>query len=67
MRCTSRWRQLIAPIVAAGVPRAIIMGNHDDEADLMREQIMRLDMQSKVLQPPCIVCHLPSCRHAMAA
>ena len=44
-----RYRQLIKPIVAARVPRAIIMGNHDDEADLMREQIVRLDIQLKVL------------------
>jgi hypothetical protein len=49
-----RWRQLTAPIVAAGVPRAVIMGNHDDEADLMREQIVRLDIQLKVLHSPSL-------------
>ena len=30
------------------MPRAIIMGNHDDEADLMREQIVHLDIRLKV-------------------
>lgn len=38
--------------MAAGVPRAIIMGNHDDEADLMRVQIVHLDIRLKVLYPP---------------
>lgn len=33
------------PIAAAGVPYALILGNHDDEADLLREQIVLLDMR----------------------
>ncbi|CAL8463973.1 g3508 [Coccomyxa elongata] len=40
-----RFRQLIKPIAAAGVPYALILGNHDDEADLSREQIVLLDMR----------------------
>ncbi|KAK9918079.1 hypothetical protein WJX75_001042 [Coccomyxa subellipsoidea] len=40
-----RWRQLVKPIAAAGVPYALILGNHDDEADLSREQIVLLDMR----------------------
>ena len=33
------------PIAAAGVPYALILGNHDDEADLSQEQIVLLDMR----------------------
>ena len=43
-RGTHRWRQLTAPIVAARVPYGLVLGNHDDEADLMRQQIVDLDM-----------------------
>lgn len=42
-----RWRQLTKPIQAAGMPYALILGNHDDEADLSREAIILLDRQSK--------------------
>ena len=38
-----RWRQLTAPIAAARVPYGLVLGNHDDEADLMRVEIVALD------------------------
>jgi pre-mRNA-splicing factor SYF1 len=31
------------PIEAAWVPHALVLGNHDDEADLSREEIIILD------------------------
>ena len=40
-----RWRQLTAPIAAARVPYGLALGNHDAEADLMRVEIVSLDMQ----------------------
>ncbi len=40
-----RWRQLTAPIAAAKVPYGLVLGNHDDEADLMRQEIVDLDMK----------------------
>ena len=43
-----RWRQLTKPLLAAGVPHALVLGNHDDEADLMRAQIVALDQRLKV-------------------
>jgi pre-mRNA-splicing factor SYF1 len=42
----ARWRQLIAPVHEAGVPYAIILGNHDDEADLTRRRILDLDIHN---------------------
>lgn len=48
MPCMRRWRQLTKPILAAGVPHALILGNHDDEANLMRAQIVELDQRLKV-------------------
>ena len=53
-QCMRRWRQLTKPILAAGVPHALILGNHDDEADLIRAQIVRLDQRLKVLSPPVL-------------
>ena len=46
--CMRRWRQLTKPLLAAGVPHALVLGNHDDEADLMRAQIVALDQRLKV-------------------
>ena len=40
-----RWRQLTAPIAAARVPYGLVLGNHDDEADLMRQEVVDLDMK----------------------
>ena len=48
MPCMRRWRQLTKPILAAGVPHALVLGNHDDEANLMRAQIVELDQRLKV-------------------
>ena len=41
-----RWRQLTAPVKSAGVPYAVILGNHDDEADLDRRAIVQLDIDT---------------------
>ena len=38
-----QWRRLVAPLQAAGVPYASLLGNHDGEADLGRRQIAELD------------------------
>eukprot|EP00887_Chlorella_sp_A99_P005029 scaffold4.g5029.t1 len=40
----ARYRQLIAPVAAAGVPWALTLGNHDAEADLGRREIVALDI-----------------------
>lgn len=37
------WKHIIAPVLEAKTPYAIILGNHDDEADLSRRQILMLD------------------------
>ncbi|EFN59663.1 hypothetical protein CHLNCDRAFT_133158 [Chlorella variabilis] len=41
-----RWRQLIAPVHAAGLPYAVTLGNHDGEAELTRRQILDLDIRT---------------------
>lgn len=46
-----RWRQLTAPIAAARVPYGLALGNHDAEADLMRVEIVSLDMQVHLRLP----------------
>ena len=46
-----RWRQLTAPIAAARVPYGLALGNHDAEADLMRVEIVSLDMQVRLRFP----------------
>lgn len=38
-----QWNKFTAPIVEAQIPYAYTLGNHDDEADLTRRQIVRLD------------------------
>jgi len=43
LSCMHRWRQLTAPIAAARVPYGLTLGNHDDEANLMRAEIVELD------------------------
>ncbi|KAL4420875.1 hypothetical protein ABPG77_002834 [Micractinium sp. CCAP 211/92] len=40
-----RWRQMLQPTLAAGVPHASILGNHDGEANLSRREIIELDQQ----------------------
>ncbi|KAL4419342.1 hypothetical protein ABPG75_005873 [Micractinium tetrahymenae] len=40
-----RWRQLLQPTMAAGVPHASILGNHDGEANLGRREIVELDQR----------------------
>ncbi|CAD7696717.1 unnamed protein product [Ostreobium quekettii] len=40
----ARWKQLIAPLHEHQVKYAMILGNHDDEADLTRREIVELDM-----------------------
>uniref|UniRef100_A0A7S1SNL2 Calcineurin-like phosphoesterase domain-containing protein n=1 Tax=Tetraselmis chuii TaxID=63592 RepID=A0A7S1SNL2_9CHLO len=37
-----RWEQLVAPLKRAGVPYAVVLGNHDGEADLSRRQVVEL-------------------------
>ncbi|KAL4452418.1 hypothetical protein ABPG75_008080 [Micractinium tetrahymenae] len=37
-----QWRRLVAPLHAAGVPYAAILGNHDGEADLGRRGVTEL-------------------------
>ena len=39
----SQWKKFIAPTVDAGIPYAFTLGNHDDEGDLTRRQIVKLD------------------------
>ena len=39
-----RWQQLIKPLNNAGVPYAAVLGNHDDEGDLNRTELVNLDM-----------------------
>lgn len=36
------WKEVLAPVVNAGIPFAVTLGNHDDEHDLSREQIREL-------------------------
>jgi predicted MPP superfamily phosphohydrolase len=36
------WKAVLAPVVEAGVPFAVTLGNHDDEHDLSRQQIREL-------------------------
>lgn len=38
-----QWRRVIAPALAAGIPYAFALGNHDDQADLNRRGIMAVD------------------------
>lgn len=42
----AQWQQITAPIRETGTPYAIILGNHDDEADLDRRQILQLDIDT---------------------
>ena len=35
------WQQLTAPMRDAGVKFAVVLGNHDGEADLRRRDVMR--------------------------
>jgi len=39
----SQWKKFIAPTVDTGIPYAFTLGNHDDEGDLTRRQIVKLD------------------------
>lgn len=36
------WKSVLAPVVKAGIPFAVTLGNHDDEHDLSRQQIREL-------------------------
>ena len=36
------WKEVLAPVINAGIPFAVTLGNHDDEHDLSREQIRKL-------------------------
>ncbi len=36
------WKAVLAPVVEAGIPFAVTLGNHDDEHDLSRQQIREL-------------------------
>jgi len=50
-----RWSQLTEAMIQANVPWAFALGNHDDQADLNREQIVALDQTyalSRTLQGP---------------
>ena len=38
-----QWSKFTAPMVEAQIPYAYTLGNHDDEGDLTRRQIVRLD------------------------
>lgn len=38
-----QWANVVAEIEAAGIPYASVLGNHDDEADLSRDQIFTLE------------------------
>jgi len=38
-----QWDKFTAPMVEAQIPYAYALGNHDDEGDLTRRQIVRLD------------------------
>lgn len=40
-----RWQQLTTPMIKANIPYALALGNHDDEADLTRDEIIKLDQQ----------------------
>jgi len=40
-----RWEQLTAPMIKYQIPYALALGNHDDEADLTRDEIIKLDQQ----------------------
>jgi hypothetical protein len=42
----NRWRQLTAPAREFSIPYAIILGNHDDEANLDRRQILQHDIDT---------------------
>ena len=42
----SQWNKFTAPIVEAQIPYAYTLGNHDDEGDLTRRQVVRLDSTS---------------------
>ena len=39
---TDGWKTVLAPVVEAGIPFAVTLGNHDDEHDLSRQQIREL-------------------------
>jgi len=39
---TDGWKAVLAPVVEAGIPFAVTLGNHDDEHDLSRQQIREL-------------------------
>ena len=39
------WRR---PLEAAGVPWALVFGNHDSEAQLSRAELMRIDMEAEL-------------------
>lgn len=39
---TDGWKAVLAPVVEAGIPFAVTLGNHDDEHDLTRQQIRKL-------------------------
>lgn len=42
---SKQWANVVAELEAAGVPYATVLGNHDDEADLTREEIYKLEKQ----------------------
>ena len=39
------WRTIVEPMVSRGIPWAVTLGNHDDEQDLNREQLISLFQQ----------------------
>jgi len=43
-----KWKHLISPMIRYNATWAFAMGNHDDEADLTRTQIVHLDQQNKL-------------------
>lgn len=60
-----RWRQLTAPIAAARVSYGLALGNHDAEADLMRVEIVSLDMQVTFALPLAVLLLCPSAAHPL--
>jgi 3',5'-cyclic AMP phosphodiesterase CpdA len=36
------WKAVLSPVIEAGIPFAVTLGNHDDEHDLSRQQIREL-------------------------
>jgi hypothetical protein len=38
-----QWKKLVAPMIKGGYKWALTIGNHDEEADLTRDQIVELD------------------------